>query len=824
MRKVFIFLILGMFMISFGSAGLIDNIISYYELEESSGSIIVDQVFVNNGTYFNNLPTNVSAIINDGQDVVNGDYMNFSNVFDISGDFTINFWHNREAGTGAFARLMSYDFDGGTNAFHLVWQTSTELRFRPTFAGVNRADAVILGVSGWTMITLVRSGNTASLYKNGVLGTTSSVSGGAGSSSLLIADDGSGSRIIDGKFDEIGMWERELNSTEILQLYNSGDGFQYPFIVPRTVVTLNSPPNNTLQSSSVTFNVTLETGTGLNLTNATLFIWDSNGDIFTTDTNIVTGDTINTTTFLVTNLTTGNYEWNVLGSSENSTGFLFENFSQFNNTFTWVPFSVDNEVFQSNVFETSRQDFLLNITTLPSVLSMDAILNYNGTRFTADTTCSSGLCEVSTAIDIPLITIGQSQNKSFFWEISIFDGTNSLSTNLSVNQQNVTRLNLQKCNATFTTQTLNFTSFDEDTENIISPFMFDGTFNFWLGTGSIKRNNSISESSISSLQLCILPSTETFFLDGTIVYDEATDTNYTNRNYFFQNDQINNISQDIKLGLLLSEDSTSFILKVQDRDILPVSDVLIFTERFYPGEGIFRVVQVSQTDDSGRTVGFFETETVDYRFVLKQNGVTVLTTNKQKIVGDSVPFTLTFTIGDDEGAAWEPFEELDDLVSDLNFNKTSSIVSFTYLDTSGDFELARLIVEKINASGLQNDIVCSETSTQSSATITCNLTGNSTGAYIMRGIITRDGVAILVEQEGFEIEDFSTISGRLGLFLGWFIILISVFTFKFNEVAGIILVNISMIFVNMMGLIAFGYVFISAMIAISIIILVVLER
>ena len=354
--------------------------------------------------------------------------------------------------------------------------------------------------------------------------------------------------------------------------------------------------------------------------------------------------------------------------------------------------------------------------------------------------------------------------------------------------------------------------------------MFDGSFNFWLGTGTVKRNNSISESSISSLQLCLSPTTETLFLDGTIEYDEASGTNYTTRNYFFQTDEINNVSQDIRLGLLLSEDSTSFILKVQDRDILPVSDVLIFTQRFYPGEGIFKTVQVSQTADNGATVGFFETETVEYRFILKQNGTTVLTTNKQKIVGESVPFTLNFTIGLDEGAAWEPYEEIDDLDSDVFFNKTSNIASFTYLDTSGDFELARLIVEKVNASGLQNTVICSETSVQSSATITCNLTGNSTGQYIMRGIITRISVAQLVDQESFAIEDFSTIAGRLGLFLGWFVILISVFAFKFNEVAGIILINLAIIFVNLIGLIAFGYVFISAMIAISIIILVVLER
>lgn len=197
---------------------------AYYELGESSGSTIGDSLLVNNGIYNNNLPTNVTGIIGDGQDVVNGDYMNFSNFFNISGDFTINFWHNREAGTGSFARLISYDIDGGSNAFNLLWQTTTEISFRATFAGSARGDARIGGISGWTMISLVRSGNTAKLYKNGVLGSTTTAFGAGAGPSLLFADNGFGTRTIDGKFDEIGLWERELNSTELLTLYNSGSG------------------------------------------------------------------------------------------------------------------------------------------------------------------------------------------------------------------------------------------------------------------------------------------------------------------------------------------------------------------------------------------------------------------------------------------------------------------------------------------------------------------------------------------------------------------------------------------------------------------------
>jgi len=836
MKKLFFILLIGMFMLSFSSATLTDGLPSYYQMNDDLATTnVIDIINNNDGTLEggdNTQDISVTGIIGkalhlDGSsDIID---LNDGNDFDFttSDDFSISFWIKPDEWVNG-QRIFSND--DGSNGYQIIEATAggsgtgNNIQFWGNGGSlVVSTDEIVIGE--WNHIVVTFEGGTAKIYINDSTPFSGSTTISASSNDLYIGWDPSLSdNYYDGVIDEIGIWNRTLSSSEVSELYNSGGGLTYPFIVSQLSVTLNSPTDGVTISGDITFNATLTPGDDFNLTNGTLFIWDSDGNIFTTDTNIILGDESNTTSFVITNLTFGNYEWNVLGSSENATGFLSSNFSEFNNTFLWVPFSIDDEEFNTNVFETSRQEFFINISTLPSVLSVDAILNYNGTRFTSDTICSTGLCQISTAIDIPLVTTGENENKSFFWEISIFDGTNSFSTNLTENNQNVTRLNLEKCDGTYTVETLNFTSFDEQTQELVDPFIFDGSFEFWLGTGRVKRNNSISELSISSLQLCLTPVAETLFLDGTIEYDEASGTNYTNRNYFFQNDQINNISQDIRLGLLLAEDSTSFILKVQDRDILPVANVLIFTERFYPGEGVFKVVQVSETDDNGRTLGFFQTETVEYRFILKQNGSTVLTTNKQKIVGESVPFTLTFTIGEDEGAAWEPFEEVDDLTSSIDFDKTSNIVSFSYADTSEDFSLGRLVVEKVNASGLQNTIICSETSIESSAIITCNLTGNSTGRYIMRGIITRDSDPFLEQQKSFAIEDFSTISGRLGLFLGWFIILISVFAFKFNEVAGIILVNLAMIMVNLIGLISFGYGFISAMIAISIIILVVLER
>ena len=50
MKKILLFLMLGMFMISFSSAALTDDIVSYYKFDETSGSTTIDSLDLFNGS------------------------------------------------------------------------------------------------------------------------------------------------------------------------------------------------------------------------------------------------------------------------------------------------------------------------------------------------------------------------------------------------------------------------------------------------------------------------------------------------------------------------------------------------------------------------------------------------------------------------------------------------------------------------------------------------------------------------------------------------------------------------------------------------------
>ena len=528
-----------------------------------------------------------------------------------------------------------------------------------------------------------------------------------------------------------------------------------------------------------------------------------------------------------TTLTCGNNgtTFNTVEGEQNLTFYANDTVGNENSEVTsWTYAFLETGVsFNLNVTETSTQTFAINVTTDITILSITAILTYDGANDTSTASCDEGNCTISNTIDVSLVSTGATELHDFFWNLVIFNGTSSTSIITSTRQQNVTRLHLELCNATFTNQSLNFTVHDERTLTRIVNFAFDGDLDFWTGGGTVKRNNSISNVS-SETTLCLTPENETMNLDAIIDYDEETGTQYTSRFYYFDSHEISNTSQDIFMYLLNSSFSTSFILKVQDDSLLPVANALIEIHRFYPGTGEFRIVQIARTDDNGNSIGFFETEIVDYKFIIKRDGEILLETGQQKVVPETSPFTLTFNIGEPLGEPWSSQQDIDDLNSSLGWDDTTGIVTYTYIDSSSNFTLARLMVVQeslVNSSA--DSTICNENSTLTSASLTC-VVGSTNGFYVASSFITRNSVETLDLQFTFQIETLSGVVGLLGLFFGWFLVLIASFMFKFNEIAGIWAITITVFLVNLFGLISFGGVFVTATIAIAVILTWIMEK
>lgn len=379
------------------------------------------------------------------------------------------------------------------------------------------------------------------------------------------------------------------------------------------------------------------------------------------------------------------------------------------------------------------------------------------------------------------------------------------------------------CNSTLNILAINFTSYDETNFTRISPFSFEGVFDY--NRYGDYHNNNFSWTNISTkeIDICLSPPDINYSISGTIQYSDSSSV-YTPRTYYFLNDIINNITTNLSLYLIPNSDSTTFIQKVLDRNQIPMQDVYIYTQRYYPGTASYKTVQVTKTGADGKTIGFYKTETVFYRHILKDNlGSILLDQPSQKIYPETAPYTLTFTVGEGYNYPGTP-SSLDGFSYSLNASELSKYITYTYSDSSGYLINSSMTVEKVVLSG-SNVLVCNSSSTQSAATLTCNISAYDSGSFKIRLIASRtDNLYKIIESLTFKLSDNKLIFGRYGLFLAWFIILVAAMAFVYNPIAGILSIDIAVIFVNIIGLASFSYTGIFSVIALSVIAIIAIRN
>lgn len=213
---------------------LTDNLISYYNLDSNAN----DSVGGINGTV--TTPANVAAKISNGYDF-NGssDSITFAANWLTSGDWTISCWINPDDVTQFGVIVVDRPTTAGpgviisAETINARWWTGTGNNIRMGVTGN------ILSASTWQhiVVTYTSGTNTLLVYYNGsAVGTTNSnnTSGITGRS----FGNGAGN-YYKGILDEVGIWSRALDSSEVSTLYNSGSGLTYPFAAGGTNFQIN---------------------------------------------------------------------------------------------------------------------------------------------------------------------------------------------------------------------------------------------------------------------------------------------------------------------------------------------------------------------------------------------------------------------------------------------------------------------------------------------------------------------------------------------------------------------------------------------------------
>ncbi len=276
---IILYLILTLVLLSsFVSATLLvnltDGLAHVWNFEETSGKL-TDKIDNTNSTTVNITSRTATGINGNAWDFEeeNKDVIIMDNrgLIEGGGARTVSIWFKVETFNETFGNVLySYGGSGPNDR----WMMGTNNQKFPSmdFSGAVLTASRLLVVDSWYMMTTVYNStgtSAAYLYLNGTFITTSDVALSTGTNEPHIIsrqpfNDGRG--WFDGLIDEIYVWNRSLNGSEINALWNNSKGFFYPFIEEvEAGITLTptivapSPVDNSNNNTNVTLNVTHST-------------------------------------------------------------------------------------------------------------------------------------------------------------------------------------------------------------------------------------------------------------------------------------------------------------------------------------------------------------------------------------------------------------------------------------------------------------------------------------------------------------------------------------------------------------------------------------
>ncbi len=673
-----------------------------------------------------------------------------------------------------------------------------------------------------------------------------------------------------GMVDEAGLWNRTLTDGEIVQLFNNGTGLDRDAPVPDTGVesglslVLDSPLNNTLNSSTDWHFESTLTPVELNLTNATITVWYVNSTVFNMTQNVVTGNETNTTSWDISGFPEGIFLWGVEGCGVNLTdhicnmstnNFTFEvDFSDFPvlidapsgvidqaqaggnlslnwtitepsldscifeyaginttlvcadnnfsfslvagfqsiiltandtagnsafNTTSWVYTLFNNNVsLNSTALDTQFQSFIINVTYDSGLwTSIITSLVYNGTSFTTTRIGSGDEALFTRGLDIPIVR--DRSNLSFNWEFTLSNSTDTSIFNSNTFFQDVSPTNMSLCGSPLATSGLNFSVFDEiDPSKAINVSAFANSLNWFLGTGTVKKNISFSNTNVFNVEMCISHN-ETFHTENRI---QLVEPGYDNRLYELIFVDVTNVTTNFDLFMLNESFASNIIIEVKDAGLVPFEGVTTEIRRFYPVDNEYRLVETQITDHFGQFVASLVENDVRYKFrFLDSNGVQLKETGDVVIACRSsicvIPFVIEDTTND-----FERFQNITGFDWTLSFDNGTNTFLYSWADTTGETHTKRLLVERKAFNG--SAIICNSTSTAATGSLSCGV-GDADAQYTAQ--IFRDSahrrLSVLSVFVGSSYKDF----GLEGLIWTFFLTMTMIAVGIFWPPAGIVL-------------------------------------
>lgn len=686
------------------SAGIWDDILYYWDFNEASGTNLEDIVSgVKNGTLtkMDSTWAKTDGILDNGlrfsnsSNDVNNMYVALpANLVTDPMNWSINFWVNITEVQDAKIIDLSEDDD----AFIGVLASGAIYAFE---VGESHPLSNVT-VDKWQMITVTRKGTNVSVWQNAThVGSNTEVFVGGATDNAFGLQTG-GTLPLNGSLDEIGLWNETLTQAQIDELYNSGIGISYGAIA----TTLHSPANNSIKIRNVVFNASVTSPID-DIVNMTLYI-----DNVINETQTITGSA-NSTTFSISGIPFGIHTWTVDSCTTDDC----------NNATTWdftiAPIGINNETYSLTATETDVETFAINISYDSEYTVSAGVLDYNGTLYTGTQTAIGDNLIFTVNATMPIINV--EVNKSFYWNFTLSDGAITYNQS-ATNTQTVSRIFMELCNATYTVPFLNFT-----TRSATNPFptlnsSFKISWDIWLGTGDIKRNQSYEDLVVGAVgnhtfDFCVYPAHENYNISSQVEVD-ATD--YSKSYHYLTNATISNTTNEIGLYLLNNSLATLTVLTVQDGAQNPIEGVDISIQFYDVGTDTFYTIGMARSSFNGEDVVYLNWYDSLYKFILTKNGEVIKQTTPYKILETPQIFEVITEIT-------YVYDKFANFIYNLYYNDVTQNFVLTFTKPSGLVDKGCLWVYK--RTSLNDTTICNTCETSSSATLYCNVAAYGNGTY-----------------------------------------------------------------------------------------------
>jgi len=492
-----------------------------------------------------------------------------------------------------------------------------------------------------------------------------------------------------------------------------------------------------------------------------------------------------TTPFVMANNTVMNFEINY---TESGVGFSIGTRTQ---SVSWGIYISnigvdDTTILAGDIFIDYVNVTLLNISSA----TREVVLTFNNTNTTLSLVNSNGtLIEYSTTITTPFISVNN-VNFTLNHTLAVSYGGNTsyrqTATPLTIEVYDMV---LSNCSGLITDAILNYTVFDEINDTKLTNINFYWTGVISTSTGSSKTYSFIFNNT-DTATICIYPVGEDAQLNATLEYDNHNGLEYAKRTHYMDNITVNsNNLRHIPVYLAPTLNVSNILLIVQDQFFQPLSDHII--RIYFWNYSLNEYVESHnvKTDVNGEALTPLIPFTKLYKFVIIYYNNEVREFPAQFISSSTVNLPTAEDIFNFPRAIFA-------IQHDCGYNNVTKIVLCTWSSSDSRIDSFQLLVMEDKLIG--GLTYCDETSTSTSGTLSCDLTGitNSTQSFMWRFYVYRSDSPqqkyLLAGQNVYAGGRSIFVSSGIGLIVMIPIVLVLVFAFGRSITLQLIAVTIAL--------------------------------